>query len=96
MIHVELEPATGRLSATAAVTFTALEDLDVAVFGLNNALQVESVSDGAHGEFDLRARSGGLDCQRDACGPDPQRQQRDMDLYLRWRAYAGDESGARD
>ena len=47
VIHVDLNPATGRLSATAAVTFTALEDLDVAVFGLNNALQVESVSDGA-------------------------------------------------
>jgi tetratricopeptide (TPR) repeat protein len=48
VIHVDLDPATGRLSATVAVTFTALEDLDVAVFGLNNALQVESVSDGAH------------------------------------------------
>jgi tetratricopeptide (TPR) repeat protein len=47
VIHVDLNPATGRLSATAAVTFTALEDLDAAVFGLNNALQVESVSDGA-------------------------------------------------
>jgi tetratricopeptide (TPR) repeat protein len=48
VIHVDLDPETGRLSATAAVTFTALEDLDVAVFGLNDALQVESVSDGAH------------------------------------------------
>jgi Peptidase family M1 domain/Tetratricopeptide repeat len=48
VIHVDLDPATGRLSATTAVTFTALEDLDVALFGLNNALQVESVSDGAH------------------------------------------------
>src|ERR1700734_1722960 len=47
VIHVDLDPATGRLSATAAVTFTALEDLDVAVFGLNNALQLESVRDGA-------------------------------------------------
>jgi tetratricopeptide (TPR) repeat protein len=48
VIHVDLDPETGRLSATAAVTFTALDELDVAVFGLNNALQVESVSDGAH------------------------------------------------
>jgi hypothetical protein len=48
VIQGDLDPATGRLSATAAVTFTALEDLDVAVFGLNNALQVESVGDGAH------------------------------------------------
>lgn len=48
VIHVDLDPATGKLKATAAVTFTALEDLDVAVFGLNNALQIESVSDGSH------------------------------------------------
>ena len=46
VIRVDLDPATGRLRATAAVTFTALEDLDVAVFGLNNGLQVESVRDG--------------------------------------------------
>ncbi len=57
VIHVDLDPATGRLSATAAVTFTALEDLDVAVFGLNNALRVESVSDGVHAN---------LICVRDA------------------------------
>jgi tetratricopeptide (TPR) repeat protein len=57
VIHVDLDPAKGRLSATAAVTFTALEDLDVAVFGLNNALQVESVSDEAHDN---------LSCVRDA------------------------------
>jgi hypothetical protein len=57
VIHVDLDPATGRLSATAAVTFTALEDLDVAVFGLNNALQVASVSDGVHTN---------LTCVRDA------------------------------
>lgn len=48
VIHADLDPATGRLSATVAVTFTALEDLDAAVFGLNNALQIESVSDGTH------------------------------------------------
>jgi tetratricopeptide (TPR) repeat protein len=57
VIHVDLDPAKGTLRATAAVTFTALEDLDVAVFGLNNALQVESVSDEAHDH---------LSCVRDA------------------------------
>jgi tetratricopeptide (TPR) repeat protein len=57
VIHVDLDPATGRLSATAAVTFTSLEDLDAAVFGLNNALQVESVRDGA---------GASLTCVRDA------------------------------
>ncbi len=48
VIHADLDPATGRLSATVAVSFTALEDLDAAVFGLNNGLQIESVSDGTH------------------------------------------------
>jgi tetratricopeptide (TPR) repeat protein len=48
VIHANLEPSTGKLSATVAVTFTALEDLDAAVFGLNNALQIETVSDGTH------------------------------------------------
>ena len=48
VIHADLDPSTGKLSATAVVTFTALEDLNVAVFGLNNALQIATVSDGAH------------------------------------------------
>jgi aminopeptidase N len=46
VIHADLDPTTGKLSATAAVTFTALDDLNVAVFGLNNALQIVSVADG--------------------------------------------------
>jgi predicted negative regulator of RcsB-dependent stress response len=45
VIHADLDPATGKLSATAAVTFTALDDLNVVVFGLNNALQVTSITD---------------------------------------------------
>jgi hypothetical protein len=57
VIHVDLNPATGRLNATTAVTFTALSDLDVVVFGLNNALQVQSVSDGVR---------TGLACARNA------------------------------
>ncbi len=40
VIHADLDPANGKLSATAAVTFTALEDLNTVSFGLNNALQV--------------------------------------------------------
>ena len=47
VIHADLDPATGKLSATATVTFTALDDLNVAIFGLNNALLVTSVADGA-------------------------------------------------
>jgi tetratricopeptide (TPR) repeat protein len=48
VIHADLDPGTGRLSATAAVTFTALEDLNAVVFGLNNALQISTISDGAN------------------------------------------------
>ncbi len=42
VIHADLDPATGKLTATAAVTFTALDDLNVVTFGLNNPLQVIS------------------------------------------------------
>jgi hypothetical protein len=46
VIHADLDPSSGKLTATAVVTFTALDDLNVAVFGLNNALQLTSVIDG--------------------------------------------------
>jgi tetratricopeptide (TPR) repeat protein len=45
LIHVDLDPAKGRLSATSAVTFIALQDLNIVTFGLNNALHVDRVSD---------------------------------------------------
>src|ERR1700679_1367516 len=48
VIHADLDPVTGKLSGTAVVPFTALEDLNAAVFGLNNALQITSVSDGTN------------------------------------------------
>jgi hypothetical protein len=48
VIHADLDPSTGKLTATTVVTFTALEDLNVAVFGLNNALQLATVSDATH------------------------------------------------
>jgi hypothetical protein len=46
VIHVDLDPASGKLTATASVTFTTLEDLNVVVFGLNNDLQLTSVANG--------------------------------------------------
>ena len=45
VIHADLDPASGRLSATVTVTFTALDDLNAVVFGLNNALQISALSD---------------------------------------------------
>ncbi|MDE1161599.1 MAG: M1 family aminopeptidase [Acidobacteriaceae bacterium] len=48
VIHADLDPANGRLTATAAVTFTTLDDLNSVVFGLNNGLQVTSVTDSSN------------------------------------------------
>ncbi len=47
VITADLDPATNRLSATAAVTFTALEDLTSATFELNNGLQITKLTDAA-------------------------------------------------
>jgi tetratricopeptide (TPR) repeat protein len=44
VIHATLDPATGKLSATTIVTFTTLEDLTRVVFGLNNGLQITSLT----------------------------------------------------
>jgi len=48
VIHADLDPATGKMSATVQVTFTALEDLNMVIFGLNNGLQVTSITDGTN------------------------------------------------
>ena len=47
VITADLDPATGRLTATADVSFTALEDLTSASFELNNGLNVTSLTDNA-------------------------------------------------
>ncbi|HSU19229.1 MAG TPA: M1 family aminopeptidase [Acidobacteriaceae bacterium] len=44
LIKADLDPATGRLSATATVTFSTLEDLTSVVFGLNNGLQITALT----------------------------------------------------
>jgi len=44
VINADLDPETGRLIATADVTFTALEDLTTASFELNNGLNVTSLT----------------------------------------------------
>ncbi len=48
VIHADLDPATGKLSATATVTFTALQDLNAVTFGLNNGLQVTRLTDASN------------------------------------------------
>ncbi|MBW4026757.1 MAG: tetratricopeptide repeat protein [Acidobacteria bacterium] len=44
-IQAELSPADHKLSATAKVTFTALDNLDAVIFQLHGALKVEKVTD---------------------------------------------------
>ena len=44
-IEADLTPKTGRLDARARVTFAALEDLNIAVFELHNALRPSRVTD---------------------------------------------------
>src|SRR5271163_4137754 len=45
VIDADLDPAAHRLTATAAVTFTALEDLNNVTFELNNGLQLSKLTD---------------------------------------------------
>ena len=45
VIHAEIDPATSHLTATADVTFTALEDLTAATFDLNNGLNITKLTD---------------------------------------------------
>jgi aminopeptidase N len=45
VISADLDPAVNRLTATADVTFTALEELSSPVFELNNGLQVTKATD---------------------------------------------------
>ncbi len=45
VINAELDPAANKLTATAVVSFTALEDLTAPVFELNNGLQISKVTD---------------------------------------------------
>lgn len=46
-INAELDPAVAKLTATARVTFTALQDLSTASFELNNGLRVTKITDAA-------------------------------------------------
>ena len=45
VIDAELDPAAHTIKATAAVTFTATDTVDSAVFELHNALKVDKITD---------------------------------------------------
>jgi hypothetical protein len=48
VISADLDPAVNRLTATADVTFTALEDLTNPTFELNNGLQITKATDASN------------------------------------------------
>jgi aminopeptidase N len=48
VINADLDPKANNLSATAAVTFTALDDLNTVTFELNNGLQLTKLTDAAN------------------------------------------------
>ena len=56
-VDADLDPVAQRLTATAAVTFTALDDLTTATFELNNGLRVKRITD---------ANGKALDSERNA------------------------------
>lgn len=45
VIHAEIDPTFSKLTATADVTFTALDDLTTATFELNNGLNITKLTD---------------------------------------------------
>ena len=47
VINADLDPAANKLTATAVVSFTALDDLTTASFELNNGLQITKLTDAA-------------------------------------------------
>ncbi len=48
VISADLDPAASKLTATARVTFSAIEDLATPTFELNNGLALTSVTDAAN------------------------------------------------
>ncbi|GGA59628.1 hypothetical protein GCM10011507_08860 [Edaphobacter acidisoli] len=52
VIHADLDPATHHLTATAAVTFTALEDVTSPTFELNNGLKITKLTDASNTALD--------------------------------------------
>lgn len=57
VINADLDPAANKLSATAAVTFTALEDITAATFELNNGLQITQLTDTNRKSLDSERQS---------------------------------------
>lgn len=57
VINADLDPAGNKLSASAVVTFTALDDISTVTFELNNGLQIEHLTDAARKPLDTQRLS---------------------------------------
>src|ERR1035437_7151598 len=65
VITADVDPATSRLTATADVTFSALEDLTSVTFELNNGLNITKLTDKAGKPLNSRSeeRRVGKECR---------------------------------
>ena len=61
VINADLYPARAKLTATAAVTFTALEDLTSVTFELNNGLLITKLTDAKNNAAAVGAADDQLD-----------------------------------
>ena len=83
VINAELDPAAHTIKATAAVTFTATDTVDSAVFELHNALKVDKITDAAN---HLLTGERGPDSTINIAEPTPLTKGTKRNLYLLlWR-----------
>ncbi len=94
VINADLDPATNKLTATAAVSFTALEDLTTATFELNNGLAVTQLTDASKKPLQSERLSDELHGADRAGDADGEGDEHDVDVSVCGRAGGvGDEPG---
>jgi len=71
VISADLDPAVNRLTATADVTFTALDDLTVATFELNNGLQLTKATDAKNQPLESERLTGNSTVRFSLANPIP-------------------------
>ncbi len=96
LINADLYPADNKLTATAEVTFTALEDLTAPVFELNNGLQLTKVIDAAQKPLDAERITTNSTVRFNLANPIPKGKLDHLDLrVLRHSEGSGDQPGGR-
>jgi peptidase M1-like protein len=71
VITADLDPAVHQLTAKAAVTFTALEDLTAPVFELNNGLKITKVTDASGKPLESERLTGNSTVRFNLANPIP-------------------------